>query len=248
MMDNKTQKQVAWLFRYCIVLTMIFLSFLFYSFREAHTPRFEEINVERINIIEKDGTVKMIITNKDKFPTGDELVNQRPTNKTREKRPGMLFFNDEGIEAGGFIYDGSKTKVGHSGGMSLTFDRYDGDQVMQILSTDVLQNGKRMSIHGLAFNDYANDTLTQQGFARWMDKLNTLKYSEEKQKLESEMQQNGMFATPRIYLGRTGSENNGLYLFDNKGQPRLMLYIGPDNKAKLEFYNEQGKVVDSWPK
>lgn len=28
--------------------------------------------------------------------------------------------------------------MGHSGGMSLTFDRYDGDQVMQILSTDVI--------------------------------------------------------------------------------------------------------------
>ncbi|REM99046.1 hypothetical protein DSI35_23130, partial [Mycobacterium tuberculosis] len=50
---------------------------------------------------------------------------------------GMLFFNDEGTENGGLIYNGSLDKNGKpSSGMSLTFDRYQQDQQMQLLGVD----------------------------------------------------------------------------------------------------------------
>src|SRR5690554_7095019 len=65
----------------------------------------------------------------------------------------MLFFNEEGIECGGFIYDGKKTENGHSSGLSLTYDQYDGDQVMQLMTTDYQQGDKRIVSSGLAFND-----------------------------------------------------------------------------------------------
>ena len=68
------------------------------AFRKSGNQRFSEIDVERINIVEKDGTVKMIITNVERFPTGKDSLNGRPTNESRKKRAGMLFFNEEGIE------------------------------------------------------------------------------------------------------------------------------------------------------
>ena len=242
------QQEVRWLKRYVLVSSLLVVLILFSAYRHVQTQRFEVIEAERINIVEKDGTVKMILTNKEKFPTGNELVNNRLTNKTRPKRPGMLFFNDEGIESGGFIFDGKKNPDGHSGGMSLTFDRYDGDQVMQMLSTDRMEKGKRYTTHGLAFNDYANDTLTQQGFSHQMDQLMAQKDPAKRESMGATMRQHGMFGVPRIYLGRTGDANNGLYLFDNAGMPRAMLYVDKQNQAKLEFFDDKGNVVDSWPK
>ena len=85
----------------------------------------------------------MIITNVGKFPNGEDKINGSPTNKTRKKRSGMLFFNEDGIECGGFIYDGQKNKNGHSSGLSLTYDQYDGDQVMQLLTQDYKKGDKR---------------------------------------------------------------------------------------------------------
>ena len=75
------------------------------AFKINGNQKFSEIDVERINIVEKDGTVKMIITNVDRFPNGNDKINERPTNKNRKKRSGMLFYNEDGIESGGFIYD-----------------------------------------------------------------------------------------------------------------------------------------------
>src|SRR5690606_27868275 len=86
------------------------------AFKRNGNQRFSEIDVERINIIEKDGTVKMIITNVERFPNGEDIINGRPTNDDRKKRSGMLFFNEDGIECGGFIYDGHKNENGHTAG------------------------------------------------------------------------------------------------------------------------------------
>jgi hypothetical protein len=119
------------------VTTVVGMLFITTSaFKENGNKKFSEIDVERINIVEKDGTVKMVITNIDRFPNGNIKINNRPTNESRKKRSGMLFFNEDGIECGGFIYDGQKDKNGHSSGLSLTYDQYDGDQVMQLLTQD----------------------------------------------------------------------------------------------------------------
>jgi len=102
------------------------------AFRSSGPQQFDEITVHRINIVEPDGTVKMVITNADKFPNGENKLNGRTLTKSRKKRSGMLYFNEDGIECGGFIYDGQKKTDGHSAGMSLTYDQYDGDQVYAI--------------------------------------------------------------------------------------------------------------------
>ena len=78
------------------------------AFQKSGNQKFGEIDVERINIVEKDGTVKMVITNVGRFPNGSDKINGKPTNEQRKKRSGMLFLNEDGIECGGFIYDGQK--------------------------------------------------------------------------------------------------------------------------------------------
>lgn len=161
----------------------------------------------------------------------------------------MLFFNEDGIECGGFIYDGQKNANGHSAGLSLTYDQYDGDQVMQLLTQDFKQGDKRIVTSGLMFNDRPSKE-SQIRIAQIMKELQELgkkdpKAAEEKYK---EYEAQGLIGgAPRLMLGKSGSENNGLFLFDNKGMPRAMFYVDKENNAKLDFFDETGNVIASFP-
>ncbi len=219
------------------------------AFKNNGNHQFEEIDVQRINIVETDGTVKMIITNVDKFPNGDTKINDRPTNAERKKRSGMIFFNEDGIECGGLIYDGALTENGHSSGLSMTFDQYDGDQVMQLLTTDSKQGDRRRVSSSLVFMDRAENE-TQLKTMEIMAELQELRKSDPaaaRAKMMEYQEQGLVGGAPRVMLGKSGSQNNGLFLFDDQGMPRAMFYVDQDNQAKLDFFNEMGEVLFSFP-
>lgn len=219
------------------------------AFKNNGNHHFEEIDVQRINIVEPDGTVKMIITNVDKFPNGDTQINDRPTNADRKKRSGMLFFNEDGIEAGGFIYDGALTEKGHSAGLSLTFDQYDGDQVMQLLTTDSRQGDRRRISSSLVFMD-RSEKESQQKTMEIMAELQELRKTDPaaaRAKMQEYQEQDLIGGAPRVMLGKSGSQNNGLFLFDDQGMPRAMFYVDQANQAKLDFFDEKGEVLYSFP-
>lgn len=232
------------------VVTVIGMTFITSTaFKKSGNQKFSEIDVERINIVEKDGTVKMVITNVERFPNGTSTINSRPTNADRKKRSGMLFFNEEGIECGGFIYDGRKTENGHSAGLSLTYDQYDGDQVMQLLTQDVGKGDKRFVSSTLAFNDRP-DKESQLKTMEIMQELEVLRKKDPKameEKYKEYEAQGILGGVPRVMLGKSRSQNNGLFLFDDKGMPKAMFYVDKENNAKLDFYDEKGNVIASFP-
>jgi hypothetical protein len=218
-----------------------------YKRQIAAAEQFKTINVERINIVEPDGTVRMVITNANDFPTGSEAVNDRVVNKTRKKRSGMLFFNEDGIESGGLIYDGQKDDNGHSSGLSLTYDQYDGDQVMQLLTTDAAKGDKRSVSSVLVFNDRPEKE-TQLKTAQIMDELESINDSAERRKKYIAYREQGYLGgAPRVMLGKTRSENNGLFLFAKDGSPRAMFYVDNNDEVKFDIYNAKGEVVHSLP-
>jgi len=229
----------------CIGLTGFIL---INTMTQSNRNKFESLNVQRLNIVEDDGTVKMVITNTERFPNGTEKVNGVILNEDRKKRSGMLFFNEDGIEAGGFIYDGSKNEKGHNAGMSLTFDQYNGDQVMQLLTTDRLRGDKRLVRSGLAFNDRA-EFETQDKVKEIMDELKQIKDKVQKRAKIKQYQEQGLIGgSPRVLLGKTGSKNNGLFLFAQDGTARASFYVDDNDQVKLEILNSEGDIVSSWPK
>jgi hypothetical protein len=109
----------------------------------GHAPPtvFDEITVGRINVREPDGTLRMVISNRAQFPDtpwkGADIP--RPD---RRSFAGMLFVNDEGTENGGLIQKGFVGPGGKAdAGLSLTFDRFRQDQVIQLM----LERGQRVS-------------------------------------------------------------------------------------------------------
>lgn len=219
------------------------------AFKNNSNHNFTEINVERINIVEKDGTVKMIITNTARFPNDTVRINGRATNESRKQRSGMLFFNEDGIECGGFIYDGQRKGNGHSSGLSLTYDQYDGDQVMQLLTRDYKEGDQRFVSSTLAFNDRpaGESQLRTMELMKELDSLRTIAPEIMEAKYKEYESRGWIGGVPRIMLGKSGSRNNGLFLFDDTGKPRAMLFVDKDNNARLEFYDGRGQTIATFP-
>ncbi|WP_194851115.1 hypothetical protein [Nonlabens antarcticus] len=244
---KKLNRELIILRTFTVATVAIITALLLFAFKTNINQKFKTIDVERINIVESDGTVKMIITNVEQFPNGTTTINDRPVTKDRKKRSGMLFFNEDGIESGGFIYDGAKDENGHSSGLSLTYDQYDGDQVMQLLTTDQGKGDQRMVTSALTFKDRGAYE-TQQGVTDIMEELDTIEDRKiRREKYLQYVDQGRIGGTNRIMLGKTRSENNGLFLFGDNGKPRAMFYIDKENNVKLEIYDAQGVVTNSWP-
>jgi len=232
---------------FTICTVAVITTLLLLAFKTKENQKFGTIDVERINIVESDGTVKMIITNVEEFPNGTATVNGREVTKDRKKRSGMLFFNEDGIECGGFIYDGAKDENGHSSGLSLTYDQYDGDQVMQLKTIDFKKGEERMVSSSLIFND-RTENLTQQEVTQVMQEIELIEDKKLRiQKYKEYADQGLIGATPRIVLGKTGSQNNGLFLFGENGETKAMFYVDRHNNVKLEVYDDEGKITNSWP-
>ena len=93
--------------------------------RTTAKPHFAEIDVERINIVEADGRVRLTISNAERSPG---WVFNGTTVPGRPKEAGMIFYNDEGEENGGLIFGGKKVDGKAQSYGHLSFDEYDQDQ------------------------------------------------------------------------------------------------------------------------
>ena len=106
-----------------LILWNIVLTYKLYIVRDAS---YRIVNAERINIIEKDGTKKLGLFSSGQYQQG---VSQREGQNTIS---GMLFFNEEGHEAGGLVYDGKKIAGGQNASIGLMFDGYRQDQTIAL--------------------------------------------------------------------------------------------------------------------
>src|SRR5258708_38060228 len=96
------------------------------AFQSPQKPRFDEIDVQRINIVERDGRVRLVIANTDRQAVttigGKEIL------PDRKREAGLIFFNDEGDENGGLPYGGrTENGVGRARA-GLSFAQYQEDR------------------------------------------------------------------------------------------------------------------------
>jgi hypothetical protein len=245
-MNNQTEKLQSFkkqLFVQKIVNAILALSIISigsYMLLNSETKNhFEEISVERINIVEKNGMNRMVLANSDKAPGVDKFGKE--VFRSNEARPGMIFYNDEGTENGGFIFKGAKKndKVNH--GLHMSFDRYNQDQtmMMQHIETD------KFMITGLTVMDRPNtdmDFQLSKSFikARKENDLETINRIEKKYKEEK------LGGTRRAFYGTLNGDSQ-LQLNDSNGNKRIQLIVTEQGEAKLEFLDDKGKVIMRLP-
>jgi hypothetical protein len=154
---GKLEKEVRFLKIYAVVMTLFFGVLAFSAFRQAdQKTKFSEIDVERINIVEKDGKLKMVISNSERQHPG--VIDGKTASR---KRPaGALFFNEEGDECGGFGFSGSQKDGKTEAGALLAFDKFRQDQTVGI---EYGESNGRSEIVNLNFvkrlDSYFNDRL-----------------------------------------------------------------------------------------
>jgi hypothetical protein len=119
---------------YAALLTLVLAAVLLLgATRKAAT--FDEVTVHRINIVEPDGTLRMVISDHARLPGVIVRGKEQPLDRPQA---GVLFYNDEGSENGGLIFGGRRNAKGEvvNAGGSLSFDRYGANQIVQLIGVD----------------------------------------------------------------------------------------------------------------
>ncbi|MCD2518250.1 hypothetical protein LQ564_18235 [Massilia sp. G4R7] len=207
----------------------------------ARHETFDEITVGRINIVEPDGTKRIIVSNRAQFP-GDFMQGKEGARPDRRSFAGMLFINEEGTENGGLIQKGSIGPDGRiSSGLSLTFDRFRQDQALQLMNNDSANH----QTTGIKINDVPYYGVTSiEDFRRLREEAGKLPEAERGAYWDT-LSEAGRLNENRIWLGNTMGKASTLQLKDARGRVRMMLMVSADGKAEIQMLDEQGKVIKS---
>src|ERR1041385_5265868 len=95
---------------YAVILTGAVIVLLLSAAASPKANQFDEITVHRINIVEPDGTLRMVISNRDRLP--GVIVKGKESKPFERPEAGMIFYNDEGSENGGLIFGGHRNEQG----------------------------------------------------------------------------------------------------------------------------------------
>src|SRR5258708_1409523 len=110
-MDAQIRRELRLLKGYAILVTAIFGALSLAAFKQSsQKTKFTEIDVERINIVEPDGKLRLVISNRPR--SIGPIYKGKPFGYPGGGRPGLIFFNDEGTENGGLTFTGKKEADG----------------------------------------------------------------------------------------------------------------------------------------
>lgn len=196
--------------------------------------KLEVLDVERINVVEADGRLAMVIANSQRLPgaiiDGQEKLQPRMT-------PGMLFYNHKGDECGGLIYTSAVLEDGSEVGyVHLSLDQINQNQVVRLQS---MKNWRTLR-NGLTIIDRPTDltmgeVLELQALSRTDP--------EARQRLDS-LTGEGRIGADRVFVG-SRDRQAAIELNDKLGRTRVRLHVTPEGDARLDFLDENGGLVRS---
>ena len=230
-----------------VILILINGFLIFSSFGEKKSNKFVTLDAERINIIGSDGKPVMVISNKKHIP--GVSINGKTYPKEfsdgRENYSGIIFFNEQGDEVGGLVYNGFlKKDSGYFAIEHLSFDQWKQNQVVAL---QYLDNGKSRRA-GLRVYDRPNVPMDEI-FDRYVRRNNATKGTPAYDSITKEIQSSksrGDDGVERMFVGSLNEEAQ-IQLRDKKGNVRAKFYVDKDGNAKIEFLNEKGKVERVFP-
>jgi len=229
---------------YALIMTLLAGTLSVAAFRQAaQKTKFTEIDVERINIVEPDGKLRMVISNRPR--SIGPIYKGKPFGYAGGTRPGIIFFNDEGTENGGLTFTGRRRDDGsYSSSVGMSFDQFNQDETLTLRYSD--ENGRKTTGINIAERDERDiyDLIVQR------DSINKIADSVTRTAALQRLfgPRNGVpLAASRVYLGRDRSRSAVLNLSDPSGRTRLRLRVDSLGNASLEFLDEKGVVTARLP-
>jgi hypothetical protein len=244
-MESRVIRELRILRAYVLVSLLMFGALFFVAFRASpQKAKFEEIDVERINVVEKDGRLRLTISNNDRSP-GPVIGGLYMKSREGKRGAGLIFFNDKGDECGGMTWSGKSQNGGIRADAGLMFDQFDQDQTVGITYSQA--DGDRSS--GLRVWERSLTPLAE--FARMLNEAELMKDGPEKteaiRKVREKAAAGGLAGAQRVFVGRTTKNEAAVILADSNGKPRIVMSVEGSKAGTLQFLDENGKTVSSLP-
>lgn len=238
-MSRPLRRQLRILQAYVVLSFCGFAFVAVAAFGQSPAPqKFGEITVERINVVDANGTLRLVISNKDRMHPG--VIDGKTINRPRPVA-GLLFFNDEGDEVGGLTASGQAKDGRRRANAILAFDQLKQDQTIALTHSET--DGQRTT--GLQIWDRADTSI-----GNLIDQLNAANALADPAAREAALKTVSANAPPaprRVFVGKNPDRSATVALADAKGQPRLTLKVAADGQASIEFFDAGGKLVQRLP-
>lgn len=235
---DSIRRDIRFLKIYSAIMTAVCAMLLLSGFtRPGPQQAFEEIDVERINIVEADGTLRMVISNQQRQHPG--IVNGKVIERSGPRPPGMIFFNHLGDEMGGLIF-GENGEIGHFG--SLTFDKVRNDQTIGFRHLEGDNGAYSTGLEMWQQPNIPGDVMMAQ--------YNAARELSDPAARDSAIRvliEKGELTTRRLFLGKGRNDAMLLEMRDVQGRPRIRISVAPEGAPLLEFLDESGEVVHRLP-
>jgi len=229
------RKRLRLLEIYAFVSLLVFAVLAFSAFTKTR-EKFVELDVERLNVREKNGQLVMVAANSDRMP--DPVVNGK-TWKT-ERPAGMLFFNGLGDENGGLVFGAVEGRGQYGAYQGLSFDKFKQAQTMALVYND--HSGKYRA--GLQIWDRSETPIDQ--FIKRQEEIDKMPPGESKSAALAKLKANNASPT-RLYVGKNAEKESEITLSDAAGKAKIRMMVTADGAAKLDFLDDSGKVMYSLP-
>jgi len=199
---------------------------------QSQRTRFEVIDVERMNIVEKDGKVRIVLSNKARFPglmvrgvehpyprdvAGIALINQEGTEygslTTQTRRAAGDFGAYSGVRWGG---------LGQGQDVGMLYDDDNGQREAGVFITDApTTDASRLLERGKAVQQMADGPAKARAMAE-------LRRAE---------------GAKRITVARMRDQSAAVELSDPQGKPRLRLVVDRAGAPRVDFLDATGRVT-----
>lgn len=214
---------------YALTSLAIFIVLAFSAFNKPK-EKFVEIDVERLNIREKNGQLVLVAANGDRMP--DPVINGK---SFKTERPGgMLFFNGLGDENGGLIFGAVEGKGKYGAYQGFSFDKYKQAQTMALVYND--HNGKYRA--GLQIWDRPekplNEILTKQ------EEVAKMADGEAKTAAIKKLQEEN-FSPTRVYVGKNAERESEVTLYDINGKAGLKCWSERMERQNSIFWTQMAR-------
>lgn len=191
----------------------------------------EELTVKRINVVEDDGTLRLVIGNSTHgrtVPMRGELIRH----PGRHASAGLLFVNDEGTECGGLQFTGSGNEDGRvvQGGYMM-FDDYEQNESFRVGMSQ--ESGKSEK-----FVEFAD--LPDWSLADLIAETEGLDDAAAEKVYDRYFGDAGGLGRSRMRLAREEDGSVRLVLRDGRGRDRLRFVVPEDGEPVAEVFDPDG--------
>ena len=184
--------------------------------------RWDEIDVERLNVVEPDGTVRLVLSSAARLPP--PIVAGKAGQRSGRPLAGVLFYNDDGDECGGLYGYGRTAEDGTwAAGGGLNLDQY------------------RPQEQVVGINYHGENGRHTAGVRVWERVYGPPVAFPDQEAIDASLI--GRPYATRVFVGRTSEGAAVVRLCDGQGRLRLRLSVSPSGEPSIELLDASGQVT-----